>query len=161
MIHIYTDGACQKKQGGYAVVLYQTKWDHEKQMDIPTTVLLEIGGFLGECTSNEAEYYAIEVALDLAQRIGLENVLIHSDSELIVKQLNGQYQIKADNLKTLALRIHLKAKQFKHVYLKWVSREENTDADRVAKTAVETQQQWKSCPNAKILDREVRCANIA
>ena len=77
-------------------------------------------------TNNEGEYWAVIWALREAVRRDAKYVEILSDSELVVKQLNGEYQVR--NPKLLALYQHIKwivFHNFKRVYFKWIPREEN------------------------------------
>ena len=57
--------------------------------------------FIGETTNNVAEYTAICRALEAAKSLGIKQITIYSDSELLVKQLNGQYKVKSDNIRPL------------------------------------------------------------
>jgi ribonuclease HI len=52
------------------------------------------GRFLGECTNNVAEYEALLWGLENALGLGIDSIVVYADSELLVKQLNGQYRVK-------------------------------------------------------------------
>ncbi len=56
--------------------------------------------FLGEATNNVAEYTAIHKALEAARSLGAGQITVYSDSELLVRQINGQYKVKSDQYKT-------------------------------------------------------------
>ncbi len=98
----------------------------------------ELVGFLGQTTNNVAEYAALIAALTLAQRQGVENITIFSDSQLLVRQVEGAYKVKAPHLvpiflKVLQLRNSISSCQIHHV-----RREQNRDADRLANFAIDT-----------------------
>lgn len=123
---IYTDGASSGNPGpmGVGVVL----WKDGKKVG-------ELSESIGNGTNNIAEYTAVKRALDLAIDFGENNLVIKSDSELIVKQLNGEYKIKDQDLKKIkkeidTLRVNLTVK---FVY---IPRERNKDADKLSKRAV-------------------------
>src|SRR5215211_3915875 len=90
---IHIDGASRGNPGdaAYAVVIQLPGRDPVEEM-----------GVLGKETNNVAEYTALIKALEKARSLGLRQLHIHSDSELIVKQVKGEYKIKNDDLKWLA-----------------------------------------------------------
>ena len=95
------------------------------------------GEYLGEITNNEAEYRAVILALKkLKHLIGGEKakdsrIEIRVDSELLDRQLNGEYKIKDENIKNFFVEIwNLKA-DFGEVVFKHIPREENVEADRI------------------------------
>ncbi len=95
------------------------------------------GIYLGKTTNNIAEYTAIKEALAAAREMGAESIRLFSDSELLVRQLNGQYKVKSDNLKALYgdcmdLLMGFKAWQVTHIY-----REQNKRADALANEAMD------------------------
>lgn len=101
--------------------------------------LFEAGYWLGHHTNNVAEYQGLLKALEAALKLGLEQIRIHSDSELMVKQINGQYRVKAPNLKPL----HQDAKVSLGRFTKWsiqhVYRDANKRADQLANMAMDAQ----------------------
>ena len=90
---IYTDGGSRGNPGpaAAAFVLY-----NEKKF-----LLQSRGMFLGSRTNNFAEYTAVIKALEAAKQIGARRLKIYSDSELLVRQINGRYKVKSDNIRTL------------------------------------------------------------
>lgn len=102
-------------------------------------VLLDEGFALGVTTNNVAEYSALLHALEHAERLGGRSLRIHSDSELLVKQMKGQYKVRHANLQPL----HAKAKQgvarFESVEIVHVRREQNTRADAAANRALDNE----------------------
>jgi len=104
--------------------------------DAAGTVLAAQGVFLKHATNNVAEYTGLLTALQTARRLGGSDVAIFSDSELLVRQMNGQYRVKNEGLKPLfdqagALASHLPRVTYTHV-----RREFNKDADRLANLAM-------------------------
>src|SRR6266496_1589620 len=65
------------------------------------TPLVTLGRFLGRCTNNVAEYRALITAMDEAKKLGARKVIIRGDSELIVRQMLGQYRVKHPDMKAL------------------------------------------------------------
>lgn len=87
---------------------------------------------LGRATNNVAEYRALLMALARAAEIGAEEVEIFSDSELLVRQINGHYRVKAEHLKPLVSEAVRRAKGFRRFSITHVRREQNRNADRLA-----------------------------
>jgi ribonuclease HI len=94
------------------------------------------GFFLGKATNNVAEYQGLLRGLDEAAKLKIGSLEIRSDSELLVRQMNGQYKIKAPNLKPLWKRAKDAAAGFQSVSFMHVPREENNAADGLANKAV-------------------------
>jgi ribonuclease HI len=119
---IHIDGASRGNPGdaAYAVVI-----------DVPGRGPIEESGVLGKETNNVAEYTALIKALEKAKHLGLRKLRIHSDSELIVKQVRGEYKIKNDDLKWLADEAKTLMKNFAAVTLTHVRREQNKRADEL------------------------------
>lgn len=97
----------------------------------------EYGEYLGEITNNEAEYRAVILALKkLKHLIGSEkaknsNVEIHVDSELLERQLNGEYKIKDKNIQGHFVEIWNLKTDFGEITFKHIPREENAEADMI------------------------------
>jgi len=100
------------------------------------TVLHEAGIFLGRATNNVAEYSGLIAALEAASRLGADEAEVLSDSELLVKQMSGDYRVRNDGLKPLFAQARQLAGKFKRFSLRHVSREQNTRADRLVRQAI-------------------------
>jgi len=87
---------------------------------------------LGRATNNVAEYRALLLALDRAQRRGATDVMIESDSLLLVEQMLGRFRVKAAHLQPLVADALRRAKSFSRFSIRHVRREQNVDADRLA-----------------------------
>ncbi|KAG6974969.1 hypothetical protein JG688_00002807 [Phytophthora aleatoria] len=88
-------------------------------------------------TNNAAEYHGLMLALQLAQQHQATHVHVHLDSQLIVRQMQGQYRVKAANLRKLHQQCKELSAAFPHVTFSHVAREENTEADRLANEAID------------------------
>lgn len=128
---IYTDGASRGNPGPAAV-----GW---VVLDSVGRLVGEGGKTLGERTNNQAEYLAVqEVAKWVEQNLGREfQLLIRSDSELIVKQLRGEYKVKDAELRELALKTISLLMYFNSFELHAVPRKENSRADALANQALD------------------------
>lgn len=92
-LRLNCDGGSRGNPGPAAIGLVIRKEDD--------TVLYEYREALGEATNNEAEYHSVIKALELATGYDPEQITVEMDSELVVKQLNGEYDVNADNLQPL------------------------------------------------------------
>ncbi len=97
----------------------------------------EIYGFLGSTTNNVAEYTGLLAALEWAARQGVERLDLRSDSELLVKQLSGQYKVKAPHLVPLFARASALRRRIPQLSIRHVRREENKQADALANRAMD------------------------
>ena len=132
-MNIYTDGACKGNPGpaGYGCAFY------DQDM-----LILAMYGYIGKSTNNIAEYSAIKFALQEAIRRNYLSVIIYSDSNLAVQQLNGKWKVKNKNIQQIfaevkALLDKLDKWQIKHVKAH-CGIEGNEKADELANTAIET-----------------------
>jgi len=91
-------------------------------------VITNISQDIGQTTSNQAEYRALITALEKALRLGVSQVEVRSDSELLVKQINGQYRVKAAPIKPLYLRVKQLQSQFEGFRITHIPTEENREA---------------------------------
>lgn len=104
----------------------------------------EYGEYIGKTTNNVAEYKAVIFALKKAKSLlggkkaSEADIEVRADSELLVKQVNGEYKIKNEELQPLFVEIWNSKQDFKSVTFKHVPREENKDADRMVNQALDT-----------------------
>ena len=110
---IFTDGAARGNPGPATAAFLFVQ--NEK-------ILHKRSFFLGNQTNNQAEYRAIIKALEIAKEYTKENIVLLSDSELVIKQLNGEYQVKNPTLKTLFREVMTQLKFFSSVKFTHVSR---------------------------------------
>jgi len=100
-------------------------------------VLCEISEYLGETTNNAAEYKALILTIERALAYHPEELDINADSELLVKQLKGEYKVKNEGLKPLYERVKHLLAGLKRVGIRHIYRSENAEADRLANTAID------------------------
>jgi ribonuclease HI len=130
-VHIANiDGASRGNPGpaAYAVVI----------RDPEGKLVLELAKKFGRDTNNVAEYYALLAALDYATTHGISALRIRSDSELLVRQMQGRYKVKSADLKPLHERASILSRQLKYFAIEHVRREQNTDADALANVALDS-----------------------
>jgi len=84
-----------------------------------------------EVTNNEAEYLALIKLLEYCIAHKIENILINTDSQLVAHQINGLYQVKADNIRALYEKAKALMSQLKNVKVRHVPRKKNKEADRL------------------------------
>jgi len=125
----YIDGGARGNPGpaGYGVVI-------EDELGRPVAELSE---FLGRQTNNYAEYSGLLAALNYTLRHGFKALKVISDSELMVKQINGQYKVSSPTLKELHDRAMKLVDQLDCFEIKHVLREKNRQADRLANMAMD------------------------
>ena len=129
-VHIANiDGASRGNPGpaSYAVVI----------RDPSAKIILELAKNIGRETNNVAEYYALLAALDYATSHNISALRIRSDSELLVRQMQGRYKVKSADLKPLHERASKMAKQLGYFAIEHVRRELNRDADALANVALD------------------------
>lgn len=100
-------------------------------------VLHEAGLFLGKTTNNVAEYRGLLAALEAATRLNVTHAEVFSDSELLVRQMNGQYRVKKPHLRKLFEQAKEMADAFDGFKIAHVRREKNADADRLVNRALD------------------------
>lgn len=115
-VSVYTDGGSRGNPGpsAFAVVL----------TDGSGKVIKEFSRYLGRITNNEAEYKGAIAGLIEAKALGADEVDMTSDSELMVRQINGQYSCRAMNLQPLLLEVHELMGKFKKAKFSHVHRED-------------------------------------
>lgn len=123
------DGGSRGNPGpaAYAVVL----------RDPNGKIILELAKQFGRDTNNVAEYYGLLAALDYASTHGITALRIRSDSELLVRQMQGTYKVKSEDLKPLYERASKLSRQFKYFAIEHVRRELNREADALANAAMD------------------------
>jgi len=95
------------------------------------TVLDEIGRFLGTATNNVAEWTALCIGLERAAERGIRRLSVRLDSELVVKQMRGEYRVKHADLQPLHRRAQSLLRHFEYVDIRHVPRKQNKLADRL------------------------------
>jgi ribonuclease HI len=100
-------------------------------------VVAKLKKYIGRMTNNVAEYYGLIAALDYAQSRGIRALRVESDSELLVRQMRGQYKVKSPELRPLFERARKMAQTFASFKIDHVYREQNAEADALANEALD------------------------
>jgi ribonuclease HI len=100
-------------------------------------VVAKVGKFLGDETNNVAEYMGLLIGLKRAKAMGIKELDVLADSELMVKQLNGDYAVKAEHLKPLHDEAKALFKAFNEIEIRHIPREENAQADAMSNRAID------------------------
>jgi ribonuclease HI len=138
MIVAYIDGGARGNPGpaGYGVRIQSADG----------TVLDELHGALGIATNNVAEYNGLLAALEWAVDNNVSRVQIRADSELLVKQMRGEYKVKNPGLRPLYIRARLLIAELDDVKFEHVRREFNAEADRLSNLGMdEAEARLKNC----------------
>jgi ribonuclease HI len=134
---MHIDGASRGNPGkaAYAVVLAR-----------PGLPVIEEADTIGTASNNVAEYTALVEGLTLAAELGVKKLHIHSDSELMVKQMNGEYKVKNEDLRGLYEEACRLRKQFEKVTITHVRREQNKRADAIGNEALDGKPRKRGAP---------------
>jgi len=127
-LKIFSDG-CSRGNPGQAGIGYLICDDRGK-------IISERSCGVGVRTNNEAEYIAVIKALEEAIELGAAEVEVFSDSELLVKQVKGEYAVRSNRLKPLYQKLINLSQALSKFEIKHVKREENKRADKLARLAI-------------------------
>ena len=128
-VRVFSDGAARGNPGpagAGAVVL-----------DAQDRVLARRGRFLGNATNNVAEYKGLLLGLEAARELGAREVQVRADSQLLIRQLKGEYQVKHAGLKPLHAEALRLLRGFDKYDLAHIPREENALADEMSNRAID------------------------
>jgi ribonuclease HI len=123
------DGGSRGNPGpaAYGVVIRDAKGE----------IVAKLKKYIGRMTNNVAEYYGLIAALDYMQSQGIKALRIESDSELLVKQMRGQYKVRSPELQPLYERARKMAAALESFRIDHVYREQNREADALANEAMD------------------------
>ncbi len=129
LLHIYIDGAARGNPGpaGIGIVLINSKGKLLKNID----------KFIGSATNNVAEYTALIFGMEEARKLGAKEIVVNTDSELLSKQLGGEYKVKSPALKGLFKKANVIVNSFEQVTVNNIPRQENKPADKLANKAID------------------------
>lgn len=130
LVQIYTDGAARGNPGpaGIGVVVKRG-----------SQTMAEISDFIGKATNNVSEYLAFIRGLEEALALGANKIECFADSELLVKQIKGEYKVKNEGLVPLYYHAKSLIKKFKTFNIEHTFREENKHADQLANQGIDDQ----------------------
>jgi ribonuclease HI len=100
-------------------------------------IVARLKKYIGQNTNNVAEYFGLIAALDYAQAHGVRALRVESDSELLVKQMRGQYKVKSGDLRPLYERAKKMSQGFESFRIDHVYREQNREADALVNQALD------------------------
>ena len=125
---LYADGGSRGNPGpaGIGVVILDTKKKKIK----------EVFKYIGETTNNNAEYNALICGLEEVRSLGGQEVIVNLDSELVVKQINGEYRVKNADIKPLFEKVIDALKNFKSFEIRHIDRSKNKEADKLVNKAI-------------------------
>lgn len=123
------DGGSRGNPGpaAYGVVICDAKGE----------IVARLKKYIGQNTNNVAEYFGLIAALDYAQMHGIRSLRVESDSELMVKQMRGQYKVKSGDLKPLFERARKMSQSLESFRIDHVYREHNREADALVNQALD------------------------
>lgn len=125
---LYTDGGARGNPGP-AGIGYVLLFDDGRE--------IEKGEYIGEATNNQAEYKALLAGLQRARQEEILELECRLDSELVVKQLSGEYRVKDADLKPLRERVKNLAAAFEKISFTHIPREKNKKADKLVNKALD------------------------
>lgn len=130
MYKLFTDGGSRGNPGKAAIGYFL--FDKEDK-------LVDFGGeYIGENTNNNAEYNGLIAGLKLAKKNDVKEINCNLDSELVVKQLNGEYKVKHPDMQTLFAKVEELKKNFTEIKFTHVRREFNKHADKMVNTILDS-----------------------
>ena len=129
-LHLFTDGGSRGNPGQAAIgcVLIDP---------LKNEVLREYGECIGIQTNNIAEYQALITGLNIAQEFCPNHLICHLDSELVVKQLNGEYRVKMATFQPMIQQINDLKSTFPHCSFVYIPRNKNERADLLVNRALD------------------------
>jgi ribonuclease HI len=126
---VHVDGGARGNPGPAAVAAVAS--------DLSGEPLAERNEYIGETTNNVAEYKAVLLALALARELGANEVEVVNDSELIARQIGGEYKVKQEHLKPLHRAVMDELRGFDRWAVRSVRREHNVRADELVNEALD------------------------
>ena len=125
---LYADGGSRGNPGpsGIGVIIKDAKQKKVK----------ELSRYIGEATNNIAEYNALVLGLEEAAALDASDIVIYLDSELLVKQLSGEYRVKDEAMRVLFEKALGILKHFDSFEIQHIAREKNKEADKLVNKAI-------------------------
>ncbi len=126
---LYSDGGSRGNPGNAAIGIVIT--------DVRGNILRELSQYIGIQTNNVAEYKALSRGLELALDMGITEITCFLDSELVVKQILGEYKVKNERMIPMYNMVIPLTKKFKKFNIKHIRREKNKKADALVNEALD------------------------
>lgn len=129
-ISAYIDGAARGNPGpgGIGVVIYKNGDEKPAR---------EIKGFIGVTTNNQAEYLALIRALEEIRKMTAKEVKVYSDSQLLIRQMNGEYRVRNENLIPLYEKACKMVGKIPRISFHFIKRDKNKEADKLANMGID------------------------
>lgn len=127
---LYTDGGSRGNPGPGAIGVVLENENGE--------VIYELAKYIGKCTNNEAEYVALIAGLKVAENKKVEELEVFIDSQLVEKQINGEYKVKDIRMKKLWTQAANFRQKFKSLKFTHVKRGKNKRADALVNEALDS-----------------------
>lgn len=127
LLYLFVDGAARGNPGPAGVGIF---------LKSKNKILMEEKEYIGERTNNEAEYIALILGLEKAAEFG-KQIKVTSDSELLVKQIKGEYKVKQVHLKSLKEKVTQAKNHYEYFEIIHSARENNKEADKLANEAID------------------------
>jgi ribonuclease HI len=124
---VFVDGASKGNPGHAGIGI---------RIEAEEKLLVEHCEYIGQATNNIAEYQALLKGLEIANQLNADQVKIISDSELVVRQMNGEYKVKNQTLLPLYQKAQTHSRQFDTFKIVHVPRTKNKEADRLANLGI-------------------------
>jgi len=143
-LSIFIDGASRGNPGpaGIGIVIND---------NISSENIDNLSKYIGNTTNNVAEYSALLYGMEKAVELGANDITINTDSELLAKQLGGEYKVKSPALKDLYNKALSMLKDFEEVRVNNIRREDNKEADKLANKAIDNADKNKRVGKSFIL----------
>ncbi len=128
LVKIYIDGSVKENPGPAGIGVVCKSSDNR--------VIFKISKFIGTATNNQAEYIALIESLKAALKNNIKKVVVYSDSELIVNQMNDRYKIKNQGLYKYFKTAKELLKEFEYIAIERIARKYNKESDILALNAI-------------------------
>jgi ribonuclease HI len=126
---VHVDGGARGNPGPAGIGVVVT--------DAQGSELARANEYIGEATNNEAEYHALLLGLSLASQLGAREVEVVNDSQLVARQITGEYRVKKADLKPLHAQALARLRAFERWQVRAVPREQNVLADELVNDAID------------------------
>ncbi len=140
---LYIDGAARGNPGpaGAGAIICNDKGK----------AIATISKYLGQTTNNIAEYTALIFGMEEARNKNIKELIVNTDSQLLAKQLGGEYKVKSSALKDLYKKVNIMLESFEEVRINQIPREKNKQADKLANEAIDNAVKVKKSGTSFIL----------
>jgi ribonuclease HI len=136
VVYAYTDGASRGNPGESGIGIILKRDDG--------TVITSAAGYIGKTTNNVAEYKALMACIAMTKQLQCTKLVVHSDSELMVRQMKKIYRVKDKNLRKLYVSIDKELSSVPFSFdIRHIDRAQNHDADRLANAGIDSRKKIK------------------